>query len=132
MFNYANNPLSISSSLYFVKCHVLCYTFLNKMTTEKHICPVANMAKIMGDVCTILIIRDLLERPKRFSDLHASLVGISTRTLTKKLKFLEEMCIIEKQNLNEKPPRTEYALTKKGKDFRKIINEMRKYGEMHS
>ena len=53
-------------------------------------CPIAKVATLLSDVWTILIIRDLLSSPKRFTELQHSLQGISSRTLTLKLKKLEE------------------------------------------
>ena len=89
----------------------------------------AQAAAILGDLWTILIVRDLIAGPKRFGDLATSLDGISSRTLTKKLKGLEEQDIIERNTFNEYPPRVEYRVTKKGKKLGDITEAMRKYGE---
>lgn len=89
----------------------------------------AQAAAILGDLWTILIVRDLIAGPKRFGDLSTSLDGISSRTLTKKLKGLEEQDIIERNTFNEYPPRVEYRVTKKGKKLGDITEAMRKYGE---
>lgn len=94
-------------------------------------CPLAKTANLLGDTFTLLIIRDLLSRPKRFGDIEVSLAGISSRTITNKLKFLEEKGIIERHSFNEKPPRVEYSLTANGKAASKIIDSMRTYGEKY-
>ncbi len=94
-------------------------------------CPIARVADVVGDSWSILIIRDLLSGTKRFGDLESSLVGISSRTLTKKLLFLEEEKIISREEFQEKPPRVQYSLTKKGKELHTIVEAMRKYGQKY-
>ena len=92
-------------------------------------CPVARVADLVGDSWSILIIRDLLLGTKRFGDLEVSLKGVSTRTLTKKLKMLEDRGMITRTEFSEKPPRVEYALTKTGHAFNVVIEAMREFGE---
>lgn len=94
-------------------------------------CPIARVADLIGDSYTLLVVRDLLAGSKRFGDLAASLEGISTRTLTKKLKALEEYGIIKREEFSEKPPRVLYSLTKKGLGLHSIAEAMRKYGEKY-
>jgi DNA-binding HxlR family transcriptional regulator len=92
-------------------------------------CPLARTANIVGDTFTILIIRDLLAGPKRFGELESSLSGVSSRTITKKLQFMEDKGLIKRSEFHEKPPRVEYSLTKNGKALHKILETMRSYGE---
>ncbi len=92
-------------------------------------CPVARVALLLGDTCTLLLIRDLLDGPKRFKDFEASLSPISSRTITKKLKTLEEKNIISRVAFKEKPPRVEYALTPEGKQLHGLIQDMRIFGK---
>lgn len=94
-------------------------------------CPVARTANLLGDTCSLLIIRDLLEGPKRFKELEKSLEGVSTRTLTLKLQFLEKEGFICHVQSKTKPPHMEYALTTKGKALRSIISSLRSYGEKY-
>lgn len=94
-------------------------------------CPLAKTANIIGDTFTLLIIRDLLSKPKRFGELERSLSGVSSRTITKKLKILENIGFIKRFKFLEKPPRVEYSLTNKGKDLNKIIETMKKFGERY-
>ena len=92
-------------------------------------CPVAKTADLIGDSTVLLIVRDLWQRPRRFSDLEVSFPGVSTRTLTQKLKMLETEDIITKKKYAEFPPRVEYMLTKKGKGLTAVITAMEKYGK---
>ncbi len=89
------------------------------------------MADLLGDTCTVLIIRDLLEGKKRFGELEHSLAGVSTRTLAKKLRILEAHGMLRREEYREKPPRVEYALTEKGRKLGSITKAMKAYGERY-
>jgi len=86
-------------------------------------CPIAKVALLLSDPWTMLIIRDLLKKQMRFSDLEKSLNGISSRTLTIKIKQLEIENIIEKKDLHY------YSITSKGTKFKKILRAMADYGK---
>ena len=94
-------------------------------------CPIARTANLIGDTWSLMIVRDLFDGPKRFGELCTSLEGVSSRTLTNKLKFLEKHDIIARAEYAEKPPRVEYSLTKKGTELGTIIENLRKFGEKH-
>ena len=86
-------------------------------------------AEIVCAKWTLLLIRDLAEGRSRFCELERSLEGISPRTLSLRLRALEEEGIVERQTFSEVPPRVEYALTEKGMALLPIIEDMRIYGE---
>jgi len=86
-------------------------------------CPVTKVAKLLSDTWTMLIVHAALSGPKRFCELERELPGISTRTLTAKLKQLE------KEDLLRKRPTGEYAPTRKGRGLRIIEKAMRRYGK---
>ena len=77
-------------------------------------CPVCRTAEIVCGKWTLLVIRDLAEGSSRFCELERSLQGISPRTLSLRLRALEEEGIVERHTYPEVPPRVEYALTEKG------------------
>jgi DNA-binding HxlR family transcriptional regulator len=91
-------------------------------------CPVGSCAEIISGKWTLLVIRDLAEESRRFCELERSLEGISPRTLSLRLRALEECGIVERQTYPEVPPRVEYALTEKGRDLVPLIEDMREYG----
>jgi DNA-binding HxlR family transcriptional regulator len=91
-------------------------------------CPVCRTAEIVCGKWTLLIIRDLAEGRSRFCELERSLAGISPRTLSLRLRALEEEAIVERRTYPEVPPRVEYALTEKGRALVPIIEDMRSYG----
>jgi len=92
------------------------------------VCPVARTAEIISGKWTLLIIRDLTSGVKRFNQLERSLQGISPKTLSERLRSLEEEGIISRQTFAEVPPRVEYSLTEKGHDLVDVIESMRSYG----
>ena len=91
-------------------------------------CPVCATADIVCGKWTLLLVRDLSEGRSRFCELERSLAGISPRTLSLRLRALEEEGIVERQTYAEVPPRVEYQLTEKGLDLLPIIESMRAYG----
>jgi DNA-binding HxlR family transcriptional regulator len=91
-------------------------------------CPVCRTAEIISGKWTLLVIRDLADGSRRFCELERSLEGISPRTLSLRLRALEEQGIVERHTFPEVPPRVEYALTDKGKALVPLIEDMRSYG----
>jgi DNA-binding HxlR family transcriptional regulator len=91
-------------------------------------CPVCRTADIVCGKWTLLVIRDLAEGRSRFCELERSLQGISPRTLSLRLRALEEEGIVKRQTYPEVPPRVEYALTEKGRALVPIVETMRVYG----
>ena len=97
-------------------------------TAESVGCPVARTAEIIGNKWTPLIVRDLAEGRRRFSELERSLHGISPKTLSERLKRLEDAKVVERQCFAEVPPRVEYSLTAKGHALLPVIESMRAFG----
>src|SRR5438067_11348745 len=91
-------------------------------------CPVCRTAEIVCGKWTLLVIRDLAEGRSRFCELERSLQGISPRTLSLRLRALEEEGVVERQTFPEVPPRVEYAPTSKGRALVPLIEDMRAYG----
>ncbi|MDD5165226.1 MAG: helix-turn-helix domain-containing protein [Candidatus Pacebacteria bacterium] len=91
---------------------------------SKNTCPVAEVAELLSDTWTMLIIRDLLNAPMRFCELERSLEGVSTRTLTLKLKKLVTEKIISKDEESHF-----YSITKQGTHLGAIVDAMRNYGK---
>ena len=93
-------------------------------------CPVARVADIIGDSCSLLIVRDLLEKPRRYGELQDSLAGISSRTLSKKLKQLEKERLIRSRS-RRGHAHPEYALTQRGIALQEVVDAMRAYGKRY-
>src|SRR3977135_1465521 len=92
-------------------------------------CPVCMTAEIICGKWTLLLVRELSDGTSRFCELERALAGISPRTLSLRLRALEEEAIVERHTFPEVPPRVEYALTEKGRALLPIIDDMREYGE---
>lgn len=93
------------------------------------VCPIARAAGLLGDVWTLLIVRDLREGKRRFNGLLASLEGISTRTLSQRLKMLEGAGVVTRECSSTSPQRTEYDLTEKGRALLPLVEDLRRFGE---
>src|SRR5579883_3312114 len=92
---------------------------------------VARALQVLGNKWTALILRDLSDGPRRFTELERSLIGISPRTLSQRLDDLENYKVITKKAYAETPPRIEYALTPKGRDFIPVLKQMATWGTKH-
>jgi DNA-binding HxlR family transcriptional regulator len=95
---------------------------------EATTCAVAAASDIIGAKWTALLVHDLSEGPRRFSELERSCSGISPRTLAERLRVLEHEGIVERHSYPESPPRVEYELTEKGTAILPIIDAMREFG----
>jgi DNA-binding HxlR family transcriptional regulator len=91
-------------------------------------CPVCRTAEIISGKWTLLIIRDLADSSLRFCELERSLEGISPRTLSLRLRALEDQGVVERHTYPEVPPRVTYQLTDKGRALVPLIEDMRAYG----
>jgi len=98
---------------------------------ESTSCAVAACVEIIGAKWTALLIHDLSEGPRRFSQLEHSCAGISPRTLSERLRALEDEGLVERRSYAESPPRVEYELTEKGEALLPIIAEMRQFGHAY-
>ncbi len=91
-------------------------------------CAVACTADIIGSKWTAIIVHDLSEGPRRFSELERACPGISPRTLSERLDTLERQGLVARQSFPESPPRVEYELTRKGQALLPIIHAMSDFG----
>lgn len=85
--------------------------------------------KIVGDRWKVLIIQNLLEGTKRFSELKCALGDITQKVLTSNLRLLEEKGILVRKVYAQIPPRVDYTLTRLGYDLKPVIDSMTKWAE---
>jgi len=93
-------------------------------------CPVARSLERVGEWWSILIIRDALHGLTRFDQFEESL-GIAPNMLTRRLAALVKAGVLEKRRYSERPPRYEYMLTERGRDFQPVIVAMQTWGNKH-
>jgi DNA-binding HxlR family transcriptional regulator len=91
-------------------------------------CPIAHALGAVGERWTLLVVRDLMNGPKRYTDLAASLPGIGTNILAARLKELEESGLVEKRKLPPPAASTVYELTAYGHDLRPVLHELARWG----
>ena len=91
-------------------------------------CSIAGALELIGDRWALLLIRDLSLGLSRYDDLRAS-TDIPAATLAARLKHLMASGIVERVRYQERPPRDEYQLTRKGKDLWKVNLALREWGD---
>ena len=95
---------------------------------KEYECSVIATLDIFNDKSKLAIIWHLLSGEKRFKELDEIFSDISQKTLTVKLKELEQKNIINREVFAEVPPRVVYSLTPAGERLRPILKEMYKWG----
>lgn len=91
-------------------------------------CPIAHALGLVGERWSLLVVRELLEGPKRYTDLAAGLPGIGTNILAARLRDLEAGGVVEKRRLPPPAASTVYELTSYGRDLRPVIHELARWG----
>ena len=94
----------------------------------KQFCALARAAEILGERWTLLIVRELLLGPQRFTDLLERLHDVSTSVLTERLSRLEEFGVVEKAYLPPPAASSVYRLTEVGEAVRPAIYELIHWG----
>jgi DNA-binding HxlR family transcriptional regulator len=96
--------------------------------TYAQYCPVARSLDVVGERWTLLIVRDLLMGPKRYTDLRAGLPGIATDILTARLRTLEQAGFVRRRELPRPAPATVYELTEDALQLRHAILALGRVG----
>ena len=91
-------------------------------------CPVATTVQLIGNKWKLLIIRNLLSSPQRFTEFIKTIPGISKKVLTDNLRTLESDGIVEREVFAEVPPRVVYSLSPLGKTLQPILDAMMNWG----
>lgn len=92
-------------------------------------CPVDLTLQIVGGRWKGIVIWNLREEKKRFSELKRILVTINDKMLSQVLKELEEQGVVARKVCEVVPPKVEYSLTKEGKKLLPIMQAMNDYGQ---
>ena len=91
-------------------------------------CPVAHALNLVGERWTLLIVRDLMFGPVRFTDLRASLPGLAPNLLSERLRRLVAEGLVEKVDLPPPAARTVYALTPRGRELAPVVHALARFG----
>jgi DNA-binding HxlR family transcriptional regulator len=90
-------------------------------------CPIARVTDLMGDWWTPIVLRECFYGRRRFDE-FVDAVGIPRPVLTQRLTRLVEEGLLEKRQYEEHPPRSEYRLTDKGREFYRVLAAMWRWG----
>jgi DNA-binding HxlR family transcriptional regulator len=90
---------------------------------------VTGALQIIGDKWTLLVARDLVDGPKRTTELLAALHPISSRTLVARLRDMECDALVERRDFGGSPPHVEYVLTARGRLLTPLLDALRQLGE---
>lgn len=91
-------------------------------------CAVAKSLDLVGDRWTLLIVRDLLDGPKRYVDLHTGLGSIATDMLAGRLRMLEQHGLVHKRSLPKPATGNVYELTDDGAALEEVVNAFARWG----
>ena len=93
--------------------------------------PLGRAIHLLGDSWVLLIVMNLLPGPLRFNTLRAALGNISSKTLTSRLRLLEEIDFVQRLAFLEIPPRVEYHLTERGRELGDVIAALERFGNKY-
>ncbi len=96
---------------------------------QKIRCPIQFILEIVGSKWAILILRELFSGSRRTHEFLEALPGISTKTLTARLRELENYGLVTRKVFPEVPPRVEYSLTEKGLEIQPVMMALKTLGE---
>ncbi|HZT46078.1 MAG TPA: helix-turn-helix domain-containing protein [Gaiellaceae bacterium] len=100
---------------------------MSKRSYEQY-CPVAHALDLVGERWSMLIVKELMHGPKRYTDLAEHLRGIGTNILAARLRALEECGVIAKRKLPPPAASRVYELTDYGRDLRPVMRELALWG----
>ena len=96
-----------------------------------HFCPSAHALEIIGEKWSLLVVRDLLRGPQRYTDLLRSMRNVTSKALLNRLRDLEEVGIVERDR-REGRREVWYSLTNKGRDLAPLLQELATWGTKHA
>lgn len=91
-------------------------------------CPMARTLDVLGERWTLLIVRELLTGPKRYTDLKQALGGMWSNLLGQRLRELEEAGIVQRAELPPPAARTVYELTERGRELEDVLLSIARFG----
>lgn len=95
-------------------------------------CPVETTLFFLSTKWSALILRDLMDGPRRFNELQRSIGHISQKVLTSNLRQMEKHGLLTRTAYAEVPPRVEYELTELGASLKPVLDTLRWWGEIYS
>ncbi len=93
-----------------------------------HYCPVAHSLDLVGERWALLVVRELLNGPKRYTDLLDGLSGIGTNILASRLRDLEEAGVVRRTKLPPPAASIVYELTEYGLELQEVVYALGRWG----
>lgn len=94
----------------------------------RQFCPLAKALDVLGERWTLLIVRELMVGPRRYTDLRDGLPGLATDLLATRLRGLQEAGVIDRRQVPRPTPATVYELTARGRALKPVIRELARWG----
>ncbi len=99
-----------------------------KLRSPRSGCPIATTLDLVGDRWSLVVLRDLVNGKRRFSEFLDSPEGITTNVLSERLERMTDAELVERRPYSERPPRFEYVPTEKGMRLLPVLQEMCRWG----
>lgn len=106
----------------------MAYPWCMPRRSYAHYCAIARSLDVLGERWTLLIIRELLPGPRRYTELHADLPGVSTDVLAARLKEMEADGLVERRRVAPPTPAWVYQLTPRGRDLLPVLGALASWG----
>jgi DNA-binding HxlR family transcriptional regulator len=103
---------------------------MQRKSFDKMVCPIARSLERVGEWWSILILRDAFAGLTRFDEFQKKL-GIAPNMLTRRLDALVAAEMLERHRYSDRPPRDEYVLTERGRDFHDVLMALTAFGNRH-
>lgn len=101
---------------------------LSRRRSYDQYCAIARTLDAVGDRWTLLIVRELLAGPRRYTDMHADLPGVSTDVLASRLKDMERDGLVTRRRLPPPASASVYELTSRGRELRPVLSALARWG----
>ena len=98
---------------------------------ERSPCPIASSLDLLGDKWTLVLVRDLVTRKRRYGEFLDSPEGIATNILAARLREMTAAGLIDKRPYQRRPLRHEYVLTARGRDLLPVLQAFCRWGNRH-
>ena len=102
---------------------------LNDVACEPAWCPIEVSIEVIGGTWKVIIVRELLEGTRRYSELHRALKRVTHKMLAQQLRELERDGVINRKVYPQVPPKVEYSLTPLGDALGPILETMQSWGK---
>ncbi|QCI66887.1 winged helix-turn-helix transcriptional regulator [Phreatobacter stygius] len=103
---------------------------MQRKSFEGSLCPIARSLERVGEWWSMMILRDAFHGLTRFDQFQRSL-DIAPNMLTRRLNALVEAGLLKRRRYNDHPPRDDYVLTARGRDFRPVLIALTAWGNRH-